>query len=86
VNARTDNPIAAKLRERPYRLAKETEDEAAVRRMREREEGATEIERLTAYTERLLVIIQKHNADCDFHQMPKWKIALATPEGGDRNG
>jgi hypothetical protein len=30
------------------------------------------------------VLIQKHNADCDFHQMPKWKIALATPEGEGR--
>jgi hypothetical protein len=37
----------------------------------------------TELAARLLVLIQKHNADCDFHQMPKWKIALATPEGED---
>jgi hypothetical protein len=44
----------------------------------------TDLRAARAYTERLLVIIQKHNADCDFHHMPKWKIALATVEGEGR--
>ena len=47
------NNIAAKLRERHWRAGTETNDEARVRRQREREEGAAEIERLTAENERL---------------------------------
>ena len=45
--------IAAKLRERHWRAGTETNDEARVRRQREREEGAAEIERLTARVEEL---------------------------------
>lgn len=40
--------IVKTLREKPYRRAAETEDEAKLRRQREREEGADEIERLRA--------------------------------------
>lgn len=40
--------IVDKLREKPYRRATETDDAAKIRRQREREEGADEIERLRA--------------------------------------
>ena len=52
------NNIAAKLRERHWRAGTETNDEARVRRQREREEGAAEIERLTAENEKLRAALE----------------------------
>lgn len=52
------NNIAAKLRERHWRAGTETNDEARVRRQREREEGAAEIERLTARVEDLVRVLK----------------------------
>lgn len=51
--------IVKKLRERHWRAGGESNDEANARRQREREEGADEIERLTAENERLRAALQE---------------------------
>lgn len=53
------NNIAAKLREVHWRAGWETDDGARVRRQREREEGADEIERLSAEVEKLRAALEE---------------------------
>jgi hypothetical protein len=55
--------IVSLLREKPYRLAVETEDQAKLRRQEERERGAVEIERLQAAKRSALAIADERSKE-----------------------